>query len=212
MQQKLQVNSSWLRKVAVCLAFFGFLSAKEVQAYGVPPLISVPPLGLSVQNGGTITLTATIGLSLTKLTVKWYCNGYELGNAYVQTITVPILGTTITTLTIPNATAAQAGTYYVKAENSGGEVKSANAIVIVLGIPDLLSTTVSLLPSLCRPTNGGFQLQLLKPAQSNCVVEASSDFIHWAPICTNNSGSTNFSYLDYEATNHLQRYYRARLQ
>lgn len=212
MQEKFKGHLHWVRNVAVCLAFFGLLSTKEVQANGLPPLITVPPLGVSVQNGGTINLTATIGVSLTKLTVKWYHNGNEVDSSLVQNVTVPLVGTTISTLKIPNAAAADAGNYYVKAENGGGEVTSGNAIVVVLGITDLLSNTVTLLSSQCRPTNGGFQLQLLKPAQSNCVVEASTDFLHWTPIYTNTSGSTNFSYLDSDATNHLIRYYRARLQ
>jgi len=212
MQQKLKLSMTWLQKVAVCLAFFGFLSAKEVQAYGLPPLISVPPLGVSVQNGGTLTLTTTIGFSLTPLTIRWYCNGAELKNATVQNVTVPIVGTTISTLTIPNVTADNAGTYYVKVENGGGEIKSANAIVLILGIVDIVSNTVNLLTSQCGMTNGAFHLQMQKPAGSNCVVEATSDYIHWTPIYTNSSGSTNISYLDSDAANHVTRYYRARLQ
>jgi hypothetical protein len=210
MQLKLNNNTFWLRKVAVYLAFFGLLSVKNAEGYGLPPLISVPPVGVSVQNGGTISLTATIGVSLTPLTVRWYCNGNELKNATVQNLSVPIVGTTISTLTIPNASLSQAGTYYVKVENGGGEVTSGNAIVVVVGGPNLVSA--NLLPSQCRMTNGGFQLQMLKPASSNCVVEASTDFINWTPIYTNSSGSTNISYLDSAATNLPQRYYRARLQ
>lgn len=212
MKEKLKNKTFGLRKVAICLAFFGLLSVKNAEGYGLPPLISVPPVGVSVHYGGTLTLTTTIGVSLTPLTVRWYCNGVELKDATVQNLSVPIVGTTISTLTIPNASAAQVGTYYVKVENGGGEVKSGNAIVVVLGIPDLLSTTVNLLTSQCRMTNGGFQLQLLKPAGSNCVVEASADFINWTPIYTNSSGSTNISCLDGAATNLRQRYYRAQLQ
>ena len=211
MQEKLKNNWVGLRKVAVCLAFFGLLSVKNAEGYGLPPLITVPPVGVSVQSGDTISLSATIGVSLTPLTVRWFCNGYELKNATVQNLSVPIVGTTISTLTIPNASAAQAGTYYVKVENGGGEITSGNAVVVVVGGSNLLSI-VNLLPSQCRMTNGGFQLRMLKPASSNCVVEASSDFIHWTPIYTNSSGSTNISYLDGAATNLSQRYYRARLQ
>jgi len=211
MQEKFKVGALWLRKVAICLAFFGFLSVKEAQGNGLPPLISVPPVGVSVQNGGTITLTATIGLSLTPLTIRWYCNNNLVNDGTVANVAVPILGTTISTLTITNASASDAGSYYVKAENGGGEIKSANALVVVLGGSNLI-TVVNLLSSQCGMTNGGFQLQLFKPATSNCVLEATSDFVHWAPIYTNSSGSTNFSFLDTEATNHSLRYYRARLQ
>jgi len=211
MQEKLKNKLGWLRKAAVCLAFFGLFSVKEARAYGLPPLISVPPVGVSVQNGGTLTLTATIGVSLTPLTVRWYCNGNELKNANVSNVSVPIVGTTISTLTITNVGAAQAGNYYVKVENGGGEVTSGSAIVVVLNVSNVLST-VNLLTSQCGMTNGGFRLQMQKPAGSNCVVEASNDFINWTPIYTNSSGSTNISYLDGAAANLRQRYYRARLQ
>jgi hypothetical protein len=76
----------------------------------------------------------------------------------------------------------------------------------------VLDPVVGILSPQCGFTNGGFQLKLLKPAQSNCVLDASSDFIHWTPIYTNTSGSTNFSYIDSAATNLPSRYYRARLQ
>jgi hypothetical protein len=211
MQQKLKLKLSWLQKVAVGMAFFGFLSTKEVTANGLPPLISVPPVGLSVLKGGTLTLVATIGVSFTKLTVKWYRNGQELKKGTIQNLTVPILGTTISTLTIPNATEADEGAYTIQAQNGGGEVTSLPAIVVILDLPDLVTVT-KIITSQCGMTNGGFHLQLLKPATSNCVVEASSDFVHWTPIYTNSTGSTNISCLDTAAMTLRQRYYRSRLQ
>jgi len=213
MQEKLQVNVSWLRKAAICMAFLGLLSTEDVRAWGPPPLVTVPPLGVSVQSGDTITLTATVGLSVTPLTIKWYLNGNELKNVQVSNITVPLVNTTLSTLTLPNASSALAGNYSIRVENGGGEVTAGPAVVVVLGnTVSNLVTTVSVLTSQCGLTNGGFRLQMLKPAQSNCVVEASSDFIHWIPVYTNNSGSTNISYLDSAATNLPSRYYRARLQ
>ena len=213
MFEKLKVKVSWLQKAAICLAFFGFLSARDALGYGLPPLITVPPLGVAVQSGDTITLTTTIGVSLTPLTIKWYCNSNSINsmkNATVVTTSVLILGTTVSTLTITNATAAQAGNYYIKAENGGGEITSPNALVIVL-VPDL-SSTLAILPAQCGKTNNGFHLGLLKPSKSNCVIEASSDYVHWTPIATNGSSQTNISYLDNSATNYPQRFYRLRLQ
>jgi hypothetical protein len=203
---------SWLHKIAVCLAFFAILTAQSAKALGLPPLISVPPLGLTVQNGGTATLTATIGLSLTPLEIKWLFNGQEIKNPKVSNIKVPILGTTISTLTITNATAANAGAYSIKAENGGGEVTSGNGILIVLPLNTILDPVTRLLSGGCGMTNGGFRLQLVKPASSNCVIEATSDLKTWTPIYTNSVSTTNVSYLDFAATNMTLRYYRARLQ
>jgi hypothetical protein len=208
MQEKSQVNAGWLRKAAICLAFIGFLGAQDVRAWGPPPLVTVPPVGVSVLSGDTITLTATVGLSVTPLTIRWYLNGNEI-KTNISNATVPLVNTTLSTLTLPNASSALAGNYSVKVENGGGEVTAGPAIVLVAGV---LDPVVGIFGSKCGFTNGGFQLQLFKPAQSNCVVDASSDFIHWTPIYTNTSGSTNFSCLDSVATNLPSRYYRARFQ
>lgn len=210
MKAKSQKLMSWLHKIAVCLAFFAILAERDAKALGLPPLISVPPLGLTVQNGGTATLTATIGLSLTPLKITWRLNGTNIPNAKVSNITLPIVNTTLSTLTITNATAANAGGYSVHVENGGGEIDSGDGILIVLG--SVLDPILGLLPGGCHMTNGGFQLQLVKPASSNCVIEATSDFKTWTPIHTNAAGTTNVSYLDYAATNMTLRYYRARLQ
>ena len=210
MQLELKVKSFWLQIVAICSAFFCFLSAKDAHALGLPPLITVPPLGVTVQNGGTATFTTTVGVSLTPLTITWYLNGNEIKNPNVSNLSIPIVGTTISTLTISPANPSRAGNYSVKVENGGGEVRSGNALLVVLNSNTL--TNAILLGSQCTMTNGGFQLQLLKPAGSNCVLDATSDLTHWTPIYTNTTGSTNFSYLDSAATNLSLRYYRARLQ
>lgn len=210
MKAKFQKLVTGLHKAAFYLAFFAILTADEAKALGLPPLISVPPLGLSVQNGDTATLTATIGLSLTPLDISWYKDGKKINNPKVSNITVPILGTTLTTLTVPNATAADAGSYCVHVENGGGEITSGNGILIVLG--SVLQPVVTLLSSGSHMTNGGFSLQLTKPSGSNCVVEASSDLKNWTPIYTNSASVTNFSCLDAAALNLPNRWYRARLQ
>jgi hypothetical protein len=212
MKAKFQKLMSWPHKIAVCLAFFAILTGQDAKALGLPPLISVPPLGVTVQSGGTATMTATIGLSLTPLEITWRLNGTNIANAKVSNITVPILGTTLSTLTISNVSAANAGNYSVHVENGGGEINSGNGLLIVLPLDTVLQPVLGLLAGGCGMTNGGFRLQLVKPANSNCVIEATSDFKTWTPICTNSVASTNVSYLDYAATNMTLRYYRARLQ
>jgi len=213
MREKLQLNVGWLKNAAICLALIGFLTTEDVLANGSPPWITVPPVGVSVQKGGTIILTSVIALSFTPVTVKWLVNSNEVKNGTVVTVTAPITGTTTTTLTIPNASAANAGAYQLQVQNGGGQVVSDPATVLVLGdVVSNLVTTVTMLPSQCKLTGNGFQLQLIKPAQSNCVIEATTDFVHWTPIYTDNSSSTNVSYVDTAATGLLSRYYRARLQ
>jgi hypothetical protein len=211
MNPKLQVKSYWLQKACILLALLGFLSARDARAIGLPPIIAVPPLGTSVVKGGTATFTTTVAESLTPLTVTWRLNGSgsNIPHSTVSNVSVPILGTTISTLTITNVTPAVAGNYSVKVDNGGGSVTSGDALLTVI---PLSATQVSILMTGTGMTNGGFQLNLRKPAASNCVIEATADLQTWTPLYTNSSGSTNISYLDGMATNLSCRYYRARLQ
>lgn len=214
MRDKFTVNVSWLRKAAICVAFLVFATSRCHAQLGLPPLITAQPLGATVQSGSTATMSVTVGVSLTPLSFKWRLNGSTLAHPNVMTTTIPILGTTICTLTITNCSAANAGNYSVKVGNSGGEVTSGNALLVVLtnSVSNVGPTTVSLLTSGSTMTSGGFQLQLVKPANSNCVVEASTDLKNWTSIYTNSTSYTNISWVDSAATNMSFRYYRARLQ
>lgn len=200
-----------LRKAAICLAFFGFLTAKCVAGLGLPPVIAVPPLGLAVQNGGTAILTAT-ATSLTSMQLTWLYKGQPIQNPQVVNVVVPLVGT-VSTLTIPNVSPANEGAYSIQAHNGGGTVTSSDATLIVLtttvsnvlNVVNIVTTGTGLTPN-------GFQLNLTKPANSNCVIEASADLRNWTAISTNSVASTNVSFLDTAATNMTFRYYRARLQ
>ena len=211
MKERFKVNTCKLLKAAICLAFFGFLTASSRAGLLFPPTIAVQPLGLAVQKGGTAILTST-ATSLTSMQITWLLNGVPIHKPQVLNIVVPLVGT-VSTLTVPNVNPADAGAYSMQVTNGGGSVTSHDAVLIVLGdtVSNLLST-VSVLTSQCGLTNGGFRLNLLKPATSNCVIDASTDLRNWVPIHTNSTASTNISYLDSAATNMMFRYYRARLQ
>jgi hypothetical protein len=208
MKEKFQVEWRWPQKLAVYLAFFAFLTAKCHAGLGLPPVIAVQPLGLGVQNGGTAIITTT-AVSLTSMQFKWLYNGQNIPNPNVVNVVVPLVGT-VSTLTIPNVSAADQGSYSVKISNGVGTVTSQDAPLVVLLAP--VDAVLGILTGGTGMTNGGFQLHLSKPTASNCVVDASIDLKNWTPVFTNSSASTNFSYLDMAATNHALRYYRARLQ
>lgn len=208
MKESSKVGIQWIRKAAVCLAFFAFFVAKCHAQIGGPPTIAVQPLGLSVLNGGSATFTTT-AVSLTSMQFKWQFNGKVISNPNVVNVVVPLVGT-VSTLSITNVSAASQGVYSVKIENAVGEVVSQDANLIVLLQPVI--DTVNVLMSGTGLTANGFQLNLLKPATSNCVVDASTDLKNWTPVWTNSTASTNISYMDTGATNRVLRYYRARLQ
>lgn len=208
MKDRRTANTQILRKVAVCLAFFGFLIATARAQIGTPPVIAVQPLGLGVQNGGTAIITTT-AVSLTSMNFTWRFNGKTISRPSVVNVVVPLVGT-VSTLTITNVSSTDQGAYSVKISNGVGSVTSQDASLVVL-LPTV-DAVLSIVSGSLGMTNGGFNLQLTKPASSNCVIEASIDLKNWTPICTNTSSSTNFSYLDTDATNHIHRYYRAHLQ
>src|SRR5215469_15914114 len=131
MKEKRRVIPQWPLKAAICLLFFTFWVAKCGAQLGLPPLIDVPPGDATVQNGGTVTFTTTIGVSLTPLTITWRLNGTNIPNPNVVNVTVPILGTTISTLTITNCSASDAGSYSAKVQNGGGTVMAGPALLTV---------------------------------------------------------------------------------
>jgi hypothetical protein len=208
MRERFKVNTCKLLKAVVCLAFFGILTANSRAGLLFPPNIVVQPLGLAVQKGGTAILTST-ATSLTAMKITWFFNGEPIHDPQVLNVVVPLVGT-VSTLTVPHVSSHDQGAYSMQVTNAGGMVTSHDAVLIILG--DVIITPVTILTSQCGMTNGGFRLNLLKPATSNCVLEASTDFRNWTPIHTNSASSTNFSYLDAAATNLTFRYYRARLQ
>ena len=199
-----------LHAVAICLVFFGFLTAKSDAQIGTPPIIAVQPLGLAVQNGGTAILTTT-AVSLTSMKLYWLFNDAPVptSNTTVVNVNVPLVGT-VSTLTVKNVSAASAGKYSVRIVNGVGSVTSSNATLIVLA--STVSNVVSIVSAGTKMTLSGFQLQLSGPTGSNYVIEASTDLKNWVPISTNAAPSGSVSYTDAAAINLPFRYYRAMVQ
>ena len=100
----------------------------------MPPVIAVPPLGTSVQNGGTATFSATV-VSLTTPSFTWLFNGQPVSPVNTSVVNTYILGVgTISTLTISNVIPANAGNYAVKVSNGAGSpVTSIGAHLSVVG-------------------------------------------------------------------------------
>jgi hypothetical protein len=94
--------------------------------------------------------------------------------------------------------------------NAVGAVTSDTVMVSVVGTLTPLSLTV-----VSNAPGKGFAFQVVGPAGSNFVVEASSDLNNWAPLFTNNfpgGGGGTVSYTDRTVAGVPARFYRARLQ
>jgi hypothetical protein len=214
MKSKCNINGRWLIKAALCLVFISFMTAKSQAQLGGPPVIAVQPLGLSVQDGGTAIITAT-ATSLTKMQLYWFCNGQPVSatNCAVLNVYVPLVGT-VSTLTIKNTAANNAGTYSLRVTNAVGSAVSSGATLIVLTstISNTLSNVVSFVSTETHMVTGGFKLQLSGPVGSNVVVEASSDLKNWTPVYTNQVTTGSITYTDAVANTLPARYYRAKIQ
>jgi len=57
-------------------------------------------------------------------------------------------------------------------------------------------------------TTSGFQLGFAGALGSNYVLQASTNLLNWTPISTNTALTNFFNWLDPQATNYPQRYYR----
>ncbi len=222
MEGKRKFSMRWLIKAAICLAFMFFLTTKSQAQLGIPPIIIVQPLGLSVQNGGTAVF-AVVATSLTSMSFDWRLNGKSISPDSNTTI---VTGTTnmllngilglvpISTLTIKNVASTNAGNYSVRISNGIGYVTSSTVTLIVLTdtISNVVTNVVNILPTGTGMTASGFKLQLSGPAGSNYVIQASADLKSWAPIATNAAPTGTISYTDTVATNLPLRYYRVKIQ
>lgn len=209
MNQKYRVMTYWPGKALICAAFVVLWTTNCLAQLGGPPSIIVQPLGVSVQNGGTAVLTATALSPLLKATFSWTQDGKSINHGTVLNVAVPLVGT-VSTLTIPNVSGGDRGSYKVKVSNASGSVTSQPATLLI--VQDTVSNLVGIVTGSLAMTTNGFHFQLLKPANSNCVVDISTNLRNWTPDYTNTTSSTNISYLDNAATNLSYRYYRMRLQ
>lgn len=204
-----RLTISTLLKALLCLIFIGFIEANACAGLGLPPVFLVQPLGLSVQNGDTATIFAVVTPSLTsKQYYYWFCNGKPISTNKDLLTSIGASGLDVVpTLTISNATAADAGTYTLAITNGVGGVVSSGATLIVLGT--VVSNVVTIISSGTGMTLNGFKLALSGPSGSNFVVQASSDLKSWTSISTNSAPTGTVTYTDTSATNRLSRFYRA---
>lgn len=204
-----------LVKAMVCLAFIGFFTTKSYGQLGLPPVIAVGPLVLSggstVTNGDTAILSVTV-VSLTTPTFTWYCNGSPITKGTLMNSN-GLLG--LVDLLIVNGMApTNAGAYTVKIKNASGTTTSGavNLSVLVPPVATLVSNVVNIVSSATKMTTSGFKLQLSVPANSNIVIHASSDLMHWTPIYTNSSTTGTLDFTDTNALHVTSRFYRAEIR
>lgn len=221
MEANYRINRLRLRTMPISLFFGLFIMATvaHAQVLGLlPPNITVQPVSKTVQNGDTVTFTTAANCSLGNIcTVTWFYkeskNGALPANAVVTTTGLSTTSVS-STLTLPAASQACAGTYYVEIEDQllGG----------LLGLTTATATsqnaTLSIFPAVTgnavssRMTTKGFKIQFFAPTGSNLVIQATSDMKNWTSLCTNVVSGGTVTFTDAVAQTVSTRFYRAKLK
>lgn len=152
-----------------------------------PPIFTADPSGGTVSAGGMATLNANVTGNPTSK-YQWLRN---------QT---PVSGQTNLTLSIANFQTANEGAYQLLASNNMGIVTSATAQLLVSSPMRMGS---------CCFNSGQFQFELVGSANSNYVLQASSDLVHWQSLATNNSPNGLWNFSDPGSSGAPFRFYRA---
>ena len=170
-----------------------------------PPLITNPPASQAVGMGDTATFTVVVGGGQ-PMGRTWYSIISGVTNAVGSGVTA---GPT-NTLTLANAEANQAGSYFVTIANSCGSLNSALATLAVTNRP--LPSTIS--ASSWLP-GAGFQFAFTNTHGASFSVWATTNVAlhlsNWMPLTgLSEVAPGQFRFTDPQATNLPRRFYRVR--
>ena len=188
-RSNVQVAYSGTYSVTVTNAYGSVNSANAVlTVYGLPPVVTACPTNVTVPAGSSATFyVAASGTA--PLSYQWRRNSANVS------------GASATSLTVPNVSVLNAGTYTVLVANAYGMTISSNAL-LTLALPSPIVLTDPF------TTGQVFRVTVTGAAGSNCVIAASTNLTDWVPLQTNVSP---FVLADTNAANLRSRYYRARL-
>jgi hypothetical protein len=186
----------------LCSNLYGTATSAQATLQVMPiPVITQQPAVTIVTVSNTFQLSVTATGTGT-LTYQWFQNGSI----------VP--GATASTYGNTNAQYANAGTYTVSVANAYGTVISQPAILLVLPTqPEKIPTNPSqpIIVQVVFTPDGNTALIYYGAIGSNYVIEATSDLNTWTTV-TNITPTVNLNqFIDNNATNYTQRYYRVGL-
>jgi hypothetical protein len=157
----------------------------------VPMEFSVQPQAATVAVGATSTFSVANLFGVGPFIYQWQYNNLN------------ILGATNASLSLTNVQLSQSGTYSLVASNSYGSVTNKATLTVTPLMFNASKTNLVM-------TTDGFQFTLNSIFATNAVViSASTDLVNWVPILTNPPATGSVQFLDPDAPNYPQRYYRA---
>ena len=190
--------------------YAGLLQASDGQLYGttvnggpdgggtvfrvaLDPRILSQPAGLTTLAGATVKLNV-LAQGTAPLAYQWQFNGADLADGG------NISGALSPTLTLTSVTTNQSGSYAVLVAGPSGLVTSSPATLTVLPPGQMVAGL--------RP-DGTFALSFTTLSNLALRIEASADLLDWVTLTNIPDAAGPVQFLDLDATNHAQRFYRA---
>jgi len=187
--QNVQSTNAGLYSVLVTNIAGSQLSSNANLTVNAPPRITTQPRTQSLRTGSNVTFTV-VATGTSPLAYQWKLRATNIPNA------------TSSSLTLNNVQLTAAGDYNAVVTNIAGSVLSAIATLYVDS--PLIFRNAKLL------TNGTFQAQLIATANSNYLMQASTDLTNWTSIATNTSAVGIIFINDTNGARLPNRFFRAR--
>ena len=184
-----QSSDAGIYTVAISNVAGTVTSSNATLTVNVPPAITAQPQSQTLNVG--ISARFSVAASGTPpLSYQWRFNDTN------------IAGATASVLTLPSVQAKDGGNYSVIITNIAGAATSDPAILTVLSPPPVFDVPILM-------NDGTIQLFLTGNTGELYRIESSTNLADWnmLTLATNTTGTVSFS--DAEATNYLQRFYRA---
>jgi hypothetical protein len=170
---------------------FGVTTNGAMLLNEVPLEFAIQPAAISTSAGAAATFSITNLIGVGPFAYQWQSNN------------ISIAGATNASLSLTNVQANQSGSYSVVVTNAYGNVTNNATLAVQSFVFNTGSTNLMF-------TSNGLQLQLNGVFATNTVIlYASTDLISWLPILTNPPTIGSVLFLDSDATNWPQRFYRA---
>ena len=161
-----------------------------------PPLPAIgfvtQPLSQSVHVGSNVTFNVKAFGEVEGMSFQWFDNGAPVGS--------PVSGgTDVSSYTVTNAQAGDAGNYSVQVTNGFASATSSNAVLSVY------ASAVPTLSGVAMTAGNNVQFTVAGVPGFNYAVQASTDLTDWVTLFTN---ASPFTFTDTNASNFPQQFYR----
>jgi hypothetical protein len=155
--------------------------------------VVTPPTNQTASAGSNVTFTVSASSLAATILYRWQFNGSD------------IPGATDTSLTLTNVQPSDAGSYGVVVTVVANGIAPATFTASLNVLSSLTLSEPAILP------DGSFQMRLQGIPNRNYGIDSSPDLTNWSQLNILPYTNGAMPFVDTAATNHVQRFYRARL-